>query len=160
MKVEIFYMLLMTLGASLLAAALWTTRTMFRDRLGRAGAVGLYLSLAAFAGFFLTSVLAVATAILTGQPAEVFLPFGLALLLSIPGPILMGIGLSRVGELGVPRFLSFAVPVGAVLAFIDVNPVHDVGLGVLGLAWAGLGVGFLHRVQQEPKPVLLSALGK
>jgi hypothetical protein len=135
---------LMFLGAVLVGIGLWHMRA-WEPRLGRIGRAGLYLCIASFVSFGLMALTAFISAAQTGRPPDIFVFFGLGLLFSIVGPILLGTGLKYVGWLGLGRLLPFAVAGGTILAFVPTDPWHDIGLLILGLSWAGLGVLMLLR---------------
>ena len=130
-------------AVTLLGIGLWRLRA-WKPPLSRAGRVGLYLSLVALAGFGVTAAALVVSAVFqTSQPPDIFWFFFLGLLLSVIGPILLGVGLRQVSWLGLGRLAPFAVAAGAVLAFVELIPWHDIGLMVLGLSWAALGASML-----------------
>jgi len=144
--VDAFLAALMVAAVTLLGIGLWGLRA-WKPPLSRAGRVGLYLSLVALAGFGVTAAAMLVSAVFqTSQPPEdIFWFFALGLLLSVIGPILLGAGLRQVSWLGLGRLAPFAVAAGAVLAFVDIDPWHDIGLLVLGLSWAALGASMLLR---------------
>lgn len=142
--VDAFLAALMVAAVTLLGIGLWGLRA-WKPPLSRAGRVGLYLSLVALAGFGVTAAALVVSAVQTSQPPDIFWFFALGLLLSVIGPILLGAGLRQVSWLGLGRLFPFAVAAGAVLAFVDIDPWHDIGLLVLGLSWAALGASMLLR---------------
>ena len=130
-------------AVTLLGIGLWRLRA-WKPPLSRAGRVGLYLSLVALAGFGVTAAALVVSAVFqTSQPPDIFWFFFLGLLLSVIGPILLGVGLRQVSWLGLGRLAPFAVAAGAVLAFVELIPWHDIGLMVMGLSWAALGASML-----------------
>ena len=130
-------------AVTLLGIGLWRLRA-WKPPLSRAGRVGLYLSLVALAGFGVTAATMLVSAVQTSQPPEdIFWFFALGLLLSVIGPILLGVGLRQVSWLGLGRLAPFAVAAGAVLAPFDLYPWHDIGLMVMGLSWAALGASML-----------------
>ena len=136
-------------AVTLLGIGLWRLRA-WKPRLSRAGRVGLYLSLVALAGFGVTAAAMLVSAVQTSQPPEdIFWFFALGLLLSVIGPILLGVGLRQVSWLGLGRLFPFAVAAGAILAPFDIYPWHDIGLMVLGLSWAALGASMLLRKPDE-----------
>jgi hypothetical protein len=130
---------LMVVAAVLLGVGLWHMRT-WASGIGRVGRAGLYVCIASFAGFGLTSLTLFLSAVQTAQPpGYTFVFFALGLLFSVIGPILLGTGLRRVGWLGPGRLLPFAVAAGAILALVVTDGWHDIGLLILGLSWSGLG---------------------
>ena len=135
-------------AVTLLGIGLWRLRA-WKPPLSRAGRVGLYLSLVALAGFGVTAAALVVSAVQTGQQPDIFLFFALGLLLSVIGPILLGVGLRQVSWLGLGRLFPFAVAAGAILAPFDLYPWHDIGLMVMGLSWAALGASMLLRKPDE-----------
>lgn len=139
-----FFGALLFAAVTLLGIGLWRLRA-WKPPLSRAGRVDLYLSVVALAGFGVTAAALVVSAVQTGQQPDIFLFFALGLLLLVIGPILLGAGLRQVSWLGLGRLFPFAVAAGAVLAFVEVTPWHDIGLMVLGLSWAALGASMLLR---------------
>ena len=131
-------------AVTLLGIGLWRLRA-WKPPLSRAGRVGLYLSLVALAGFGVTAAAMLVSAVQTSQPPpeDIFWFFFLGLVLSVIGPILLGVGLRQVSWLGLGRLFPFAVAAGAILAPFDIYPSHDIGLMVLGLSWAALGASML-----------------
>lgn len=139
-------------AVTLLGIGLWRLRA-WKPPLSRAGRVGLYLSLVALAGFGVTAAAMLVSAVQTSQPPEdIFWFFFLGLVLSVIGPILLGVGLRQASWLGLGRLFPFAVAAGAILAPFDIYPWHDIGLMVLGLSWAALGASMLlHKPDEVEK---------
>lgn len=136
------YNALMAVGVVLLALGVWGIRDTVGATIGQVGRVGTYLCIASFVFYLLTALLAAVEAGRTGRPPDIFVFVGLALVLSVVGPLLLGIGLRHVDALGATRFLPFLVLLGALLAFVPVDPWHDIGLAVFSLAWVALGGGW------------------
>ena len=144
-----FFTGLMVVATVLLGAGLWRMRA-WASEIGRLGRVGLYLCIASVAGIGLTSLTLFVSALQTAHPPGYsFVFFALGLLFSVIGPVLLGTGLRHVGWLGPGRLLPFAVAGGAILAWVPTDPWHDIGLLILGLSWAGLGVSMLLRRPTE-----------
>lgn len=140
----IFFVSLMSIAAILLAIGLWGIRTFNRTE-SRSARIGLYLSIAACTCFALQGIAMAVSYAQTGRTPDIFVFFLFGLLFSLIGPLLFGAGIRRWTWLGWGSLLPFAVALGAVLAFIDVDPVHDIGLTVLGLSWAAFGASMLLR---------------
>ena len=142
---------LMVVASVLLGVGLWHMRT-WASEMVRIGRAGLYVCIASFVGFGLTALTLFISAVRTVQPpGYTFVFFGLGLLFSVIGPILLGAGLRNAGWLGSGRLFPFAVAGGAVLALVPTDPWHDIGLLILGLCWAGLGAWILLRRPAEGK---------
>lgn len=146
-----FFAGLMVVATVLLGAGLWHMRARASE-IGRIGRVGLYLCIVSFAGIGLTALTLFVSAVRMAQPpGYAFVFFALGLLFSVIGPVLLGTGLWHVGWLGPGRILPFAVAGGTVLAWVPTDPWHDIGLLILGLSWAGLGVSMLLRSPAKGK---------
>lgn len=141
-----FFTGLMVVATVLLGVGLWRMRAR-ASGIGRIGRAGLYVCIASVAGIGLTALTLFVSAVRTAQPpGYTFVFFALGLLLSVIGPVLLGTGLRHAGWLGPGRFLPFAVAGGTVLALVPMDPWHDIGLLILGISWAGLGISMLlHR---------------
>src|SRR3990170_2747013 len=88
---------------TLLGIGLWHLRA-WTPPLGRAGRIGLYLSLVSLVGFGGTAAAVVVSAVQKSQPSDNIFWFSfLGLLLSVIGPILLGAGLRPVSWLGLGR---------------------------------------------------------
>jgi hypothetical protein len=132
-------------AVTLLGVGLWHLRA-WKPPLGRAGRIGLYLSLVSLVGFGVTAAEVVVSAVQKSQPSDNIFWFSfLGLLLSVIGPILLGAGLRQVSWLGLGRLFPFVVAAGAVLAFDPIVPWHDTGMLAMGLSWATLGASMLLR---------------
>lgn len=136
------YNTFMAVSVVFLALGVWGIRATVGATIGRLGRVGTHLCIAAFVFYLLMALLAAVVATQTGRPPDIFVFFGLALVLSVVGPLLLGLGLRHVDALGTARFLPFLVTLGAILAFVSDDPRHDIGLAVFSLAWVVLGVGW------------------
>jgi hypothetical protein len=136
---------LMLVSCVLLGAGLWLMRVL-EPGIGRIGRTGLYVCIASVTGIGLTALTAFVSAVRTAQPpGYTFVSFGLGLLFSVIGPILLGTGLQPVDWLRRGWLFPMAVAGGAALAFVPTDPWHDVGLLIVGLSWAGLGISMLFR---------------
>jgi hypothetical protein len=103
---------------------------------------GRRLSLAGAALLLAWGVVALVTAISTGKPLEAsFVLFGLGLLLSMIGNVVLGLSLRRSAFLGHSWALLVVAGAGALVAVtVFVDPWHDVGMFTFDAAWAALGV--------------------
>jgi hypothetical protein len=136
---------LMLVSCVLLGAGLGHLRVL-EPGIGRIGRTGLYVCVASVTGLGLTALIAFVSAVRTVQPpGYTFVFFGLGLLFSVVGPILLSTGLRHVDWQRQARLFPLAVAGGAVLAFVPTDPWHDIGLLIVGIAWAGFGIAVLLR---------------
>lgn len=113
----------------------------------RGGRLGAWLCAASFGLLGLSGLLALATGLLSGAPAEwSFLPLALGFLLQVVGAVALGRWLRRTGWLGVAGLAPWLAALGTVVAGgVEADPWHDLGMFVSYAAWAALGVGLVHR---------------
>ena len=148
LPLSIFFVSLGVVAAVLLVIGLWRIRkSILTER--RIARVGLYLCITSVACIGLTAAGTIVAQVQSGRSADIFFIFLLlGFPLSIIGSLLLGVGVRHVRWLGWGRLFPFTVAGGTVLAFMDVNPVHDIGLTILALSWAAFGVSMLLRKPQ------------
>jgi len=145
LPLSIFFVSLGFVAAVLLGIGLWRIRksNLTESRIAR---VGLYLCIASVACIGLTAAGTIIAQVQSGRSADIFFIFLLlGFPLSIIGSLLLGAGIRHVNWLGWGRLFPFTVAGGAVLAFLDVDPIHDIGLTILALSWTAFGVSILLR---------------
>lgn len=147
----VLYTGFMAVGVVILAIGVWSVRTIVGATIGRLGRVGAYLCIAGFVSYLLMAMMAAVVAARTGHTPDIFVFFGVAIVLTAVGPTLLGMGFRRLEALGAARFLPFFASAGAVLSL---TPWHDFGLAVFSLSWVVLGA-----VWWNSNPAAEQALG-
>lgn len=142
------YTLTWVLGSAALVLALRGLRRlsppdMSRGR--RSGRTGYRLSITGAWLLVAFGVVHLVTGALSGTPSEAsFLLFGLGLLLSVVGQLLIGLHLRRSAEVGRWWVVLPAAAAGLLAGVvIPVDPWHDLGLFAFDAAWVALGAHLL-----------------
>ena len=132
------YVALWTLGAAALVVAIGGLPTATR-----AGRVGRALGLAGAGMLTAFGAVGLATAMVTGSPAEwSFLLFAVGLLLVVVGAVPFALGLRR--RLGSWWTAVLVAGAGAAVALLaEADPWHDLGLFLFDAAWIALGTRLL-----------------
>ncbi len=136
------------LGAAALVVALWDLRPApLAGPPSRGHLVGRRISLVGAVLLVAFGIVIIVSAAVTGNPLEVsFVLFGLGLLLSAIGHIVLGLAIRRTGQLGSwwTALLVAAAGAGvAVVVFTD--PWHDLGLFTFDAGWVIVGIRLLAR---------------
>jgi len=121
---------------------------------GLAGRIGRALSLAGAVLLVAFGALGLATALITGTPAEwTFLLFAVGLLLLVAGSVPLALGLR--GPLPGWWVAVLLAGAGAAVALLaEADPWHDLGLFLFDAAWVALGARLLAAPAPAPSPVV------
>lgn len=136
--VDILFVVLGALGLLALAISFWNLRTLAATRLAR---IGMRLCLAAMVSLTLFAVQTVVSVARSSEVPDNFILFAIGIVLLFVGQPLFAIGARRVLVRQWP-FLILAT-VGLVLVFIDVGPIHDIGLFVFEGSWILFGISLI-----------------
>lgn len=142
------YLALYLAAMACLVVALASLRALHRaaDRpLPRVGRVGVWIALAGSVFHILFSIQLIASAVSTRTLPDEWALYGLGFLLLVVGQPLLAVGLRRAGLVQGAWVFPLIGLVGTIMVFIDVDPIHDLGLFVFAAAWIGLGIRVLSR---------------
>jgi hypothetical protein len=152
--VDILFVVLGALGLFALTISLWNLRTLADTRLAR---IGMRLCLAAMVSLTLFAVQAVISVVRTGEIPDNFILFAIGIVLLFVGQPLFAIGARRRLARQWP-FLILAT-VGLFLVFIDVGPIHDIGLFVFEGSWVAFGISLIRKAESRAAPAAHPVVG-
>jgi hypothetical protein len=150
-----------TIGSALLVLALLALRSLHRasgEELPRSGRVGARVSLIGASLLTAFGIVHLATALVTGTPAEgSFILFGFGMLLIIVGHVALSVGLYRSGVLRSWSLAPLAAAGGVLVAIVVPTDLwHHMGLFFFDAGWVALGAHLIVRSRRREAPTTRS----